>query len=204
MKNLLTLATALTLFALPACGHDDDDGHSHDEDNEVITSVILSFTPAAGGAATVFEADDPDGDGGEAPTIDDIVLAPGSYTLAVAFENRLEEPPEDITEEIDDESDEHQLFFTGSGVNGPAADNAGAPLEHAYADTDGDGNPIGLANTMDVVVGTGDLVVTLRHLPPVNDAVTKVSDLAAQVQSSGLGGIGGSSDVQVTFPVNVQ
>lgn len=203
MRNLLTILSALTLCALPACGHDDDD-HDHDHENEVITSVILSFTPTAGGSATVFEVDDPDGDGGAAPTIDDIVLPPGSYNLAVSFENRLATPIEDITEEIQDESDEHQIFFTGTAVNGPASDNVGAPIGQAYGDMDGDGKPIGLLNTVEVIAGTGNLTVTLRHLPPINDAVAKVSGLAGQVQTGGFSGIGGSTDVQVTFPVDVQ
>jgi hypothetical protein len=152
----------------------------------------------------VFEFDDPDGDGGDAPTIDEVELPAGSYSLAVVFENGLEDPPEDITEEIEYESDEHQLFFTGSAVNGPAADNAGAPLTHAYGDQDGDGNPIGLANTIDAVAGTGDLIVTLRHLPPLSGMPTKTSSLAADVKDGGFSAIGGSSDVNVTFAVAVQ
>lgn len=203
MRNSLTITStfALLLFGA-ACGHDDD--HGHDHENEVITTVVLAFTPTAGGSTQEFEFNDSDGDGGDAPIIDDVSLAAGAYTLEVSFENRLESPAEDITEEVEDESDEHQLFFTGSAVNGDTSDNVGAPLEHSYADEDGDGNPIGLVNTIDAAVGNGELTVILRHLPPVGDAPAKVSDLAEQVRNGMLGTIGGSTDVQVTFPISVQ
>ena len=198
----------LSLLATAACGGDDDDDHDDDhdhddEENEVITSVILTFTPDGGGTALFFEFDDPDGDGGNEPTVDDIDLAAGTYAVDFAVENRLEDPAEDITEEIDEEADEHQVFFTGTAVDGPATDNSGAPLTHSYGDQDSNGYPIGLTNTFAAVVGTGNLIVTLRHLPPVNDTPVKTGTLAADVQTGGLTSIPGSSDVQVTFAVNV-
>ncbi len=198
------LAVASLALLTTGCGEDDHHDHDHDNENEVITTVTLTFTPTGGGTDLVFEFDDPDGDGGEAPTVDTIDLLGADYDVSVSFTNGLVSPPEDITAEIEDENDEHQIFFTGSAVNGPAADNAGAALTHAYADQDGDGNPIGLANTITAAAGTGDLVVTLRHLPPVGDAPAKTSTLADDVKSGGFGAIGGSSDVQVTFPVTVQ
>lgn len=201
-NTLTTIATLALLFSTAACGHDDD--HDHPDEGEVITTVVLSFTPTTGGSAQVFEFNDPDGDGGEAPTVDNVLLPVGSYTMDVSFENRLESPAENITEEIEDESDEHQLFFTGSAVNGDTSDNVGAPLEHAYADEDGDGNPIGLINTIDATVGTGELTVTLRHLPPIGGAPAKTGDLAQQVRDGMLASIGGSSDVQVNFSISVE
>jgi len=201
MRNTIKLITTLSLLATGACGHDDHGDHS---ENEVITTVTLSFTPSGGGAAQTFTANDPDGDGGDPPTVDDIALTVGAYDLTVTFANGLENPPEDITVEISDEDDEHQIFFTGSAVNGPAANNTGAALGHTYADQDGDGNPVGLANTIDAVAGTGDLVVTLRHVPPVSGAPTKTATLAAEVSSGGFNSIGGSSDANVTFSVTVQ
>jgi hypothetical protein len=188
------------LSASAACGGGDAGSGN---ENELITTVTLTFTPAGGGAAIAAAFRDPDGDGGSTPTVDPVQLAPGMYGLAVRFANELESPPEDITTEVMDESDEHQIFFTGTAVNGPASDRPGAPLAHAYADTDTRGFPIGLANTITATTGTGDLIATLRHVPPVNDATVKSSDLASQVRASGFAAIGGSTDVQVTFPVTV-
>jgi hypothetical protein len=196
MKTFAILVCALCL----GCG---DDGVDAD-DQEFITTVILTFTPAGGGAAVVAEFDDPDGDGGDAPTVDPIDLAAGDYTLDVGFENRLEDPAEVITEEIADEDDEHQVFLTGTAVDGPASVQAGAPLAHSYADADGEGNPIGLANTIIAAAGSGTLTVTLRHLPPVDGTAVKISGLAEMVASGGLGAIPGESDVSVSFDVTVQ
>lgn len=200
-----TLATILSLSLLSAaCGEDDHDDNGEDHENEVITTVRLTFTPTGGGTDLVFEFDDPDGDGGEAPTVNTIDLFANNYDVSVEFENGLESPPEDITEEVENEDDEHQIFFTGTAVNGPAADNAGAPLTHAYDDADGDGNPVGLANTITAAAGSGDLVLTLRHMPLVGGTPTKTATTAEEVKSGGFAAISGTSDVQVTFPVTVQ
>lgn len=200
-----TTATLLAAALLAGCGDDDDHGHDHGggNENEVLTTVALTFTPAGGGTAIVAEFDDPDGDGGDPPTIDDIDLPAGAYELAVSFQNRLEDPPEEITEEILDEADEHQVFFTGTAVDGPASTNPGAPLTHAYADEDGGGLPIGVDNTITAAAGTGELTVTLRHMPPVNDQPSKVAGLAEDVAAGGLGALPGSTDVSVTFDVTV-
>lgn len=189
------------LAALPAC---DDGGGGSDNENEVITSVVLTFTPTAGGAARVFTFNDEDGDGGAAPTIDTIGLTDGaSYTATVKFENRLETPAEDITVEVADESDQHQIFFTGTGVSGPASGTANAALVHTYADADANGLPIGLSNSFTAHGGSGNLIVTLRHMPPVNDQPAKTAAAATTVRDSGFATLGGSTDAQVTFPVAI-
>ncbi len=195
------LLILLTLSVL-ACGHADD-GNTGGNEAEVITTVILEFTPAGGGTAIVAEFDDPDGDGGNAPTVDDAELAAGSYTLSVRFENRLETPSEDITREVADEGDEHLVFFTGSGVTGPASDQPGAPLTHNYDDEDTSGLPIGLQNTIEASLGTGELIVTLRHLPEIGGEAQKTANTTAEVRAAGFSAIGGTSDAQVTFPVTV-
>lgn len=201
-KSVLRIALCSSLVVAAGC--EDDHDHDHDHENEVITTVSVTFTPMGGGTAQTFEFDDADGDGGDPPTIDMIDIAAGSYTAVISFENRLEDPPEDITAEIMDEGDEHQVFFTGSAVDGPATDNPGAPLMHAYDDQDANGFSIGLSNTVTAIAGTGDLVVTLRHLPPVGDQAVKTATLAADVAGGGFAAIGGSTDAQVTFPVTVQ
>lgn len=202
-KNLLlALSLSASLTALGACSGDhDDDGHN---ENEVITTVTLTFAPMGGGPEQVFSFDDADGDGGDPPVIDTIDLTAGDYIFMVRFANGLEDPPEDITPEIADESGEHQLFFTGTAVDGPANTNPGAPLIHAYDDLDAAGLPVGLANTATAAPGSGDLTITLRHLPPINGEDVKVADIADQVANEGFAAIGGSSDAQVTLPVNVQ
>ncbi|MDQ3338930.1 MAG: type 1 periplasmic binding fold superfamily protein [Myxococcota bacterium] len=162
---------------------------------EVITTVVLTFTPTSGPEVVVL-ANDPDGDGGEAPTIDPIMLAPDTYALAVGFQNRLEDPPEEITEEVADEGDDHQVFFTGSAASGP--------LMHEYVDFDRNGLPIGLQNRVVAVPGTGMLTLTLRHMPPINDMAVKTGQLADQARAMGTASLPGESDAVVTFPASVQ
>lgn len=203
--SLLTTAALSTLVALATPGCDDGGGGSENE-NEVITSVVLDFTPTGtgGGLPATFTFNDPDGDGGAAPTVDTIDLTYGvTYTATVKFENRLETPAEDITAEVADESDQHQIFFTGTGVSGPASAPPSAALVHTYADLDANGLPIGLANSFMVRGGSGNLTVTLRHMPPVNDQPTKTAAAATTVKDSGFAILGGSTDAQVTFPVQI-
>lgn len=173
-----------------------------DNEQEVISTVTLTFTPDAGDAAT-FVWTDPENDGD--PVIDPITLgAAGAYTLTVAFQNDLADPPEDITAEVDAESDEHQVFFTGTAVSGPASDSASALLEHAYADTDANGAPVGLVNDITLLgPGSGDLTVTLRHLPPQGGVPVKTADLAADALAGGIGALPGETDASVTFDVTV-
>lgn len=197
--NWKTLSFAsMSLAMVSACG---DDGGSTNE-NEVITTVVLNFA-RAGGTPIVATFNDADGDGGQAPTIDPVNLTPGTYTLTVQFQNRLETPPEEITEEVDGEHDVHLLLFTGSAVVGPATANTTGPLMHSYGDMDGNGLPVGLTSNIVASAGTGQLTVTLRHMPPEEPPV-KSSSTLMQVKTGGVDSIGGTTDAQVNFAVTVQ
>ncbi len=198
MNGTTKIASTLVLAALlTACEGDTEGG----EEAEVITTVTLAFMPQGGGADLVFEAADPDNTG--TFDIDSIELSDAEdYDLAVSFFNDLED--EDITEEIEEEDDEHQVFFTGSAVAGPASDSMMAVVTHAYADQDDGGLPIGLDNTITTdAEGPGDFIVTLRHLPPENDVAVKVAGLEDIVLADGFGGLAGENDVQITFPLTV-
>ena len=203
-----SIAIALSFFAafgLTACG-DDVENPGEQNENELITTVTLTFTPSGGGSAITASFNDPDGDGGTPPTVDPISLSNSStYTMTVRFLNELEDPAEDITEEVEEESDVHQVFYTGSAVQGPATGtNASAVVEHSYSDTDENGYPIGLDNTMETTTtGSGEFIVTLRHMPPVNDSPVKTGTLAADVASDGISALPGSTDASVTFNLTV-
>lgn len=203
MTRLLafSLATAAAL-ALAGCPNVEDPTRTENEE-EVITTVKLAFTPDGGGTALEFAFADPENDG--SPVVDDVTLASGTtYTMTVAFLNELETPAEDITAEVDAESDEHQVFVYGSGVSGPAtAENEAALVTHAYADTDANDLPVGLSNTVvATTAGTAELKVMLRHLPVENGTAPKVADLAAVLAAGDT--LPGEPDVDVTFNLIVE
>jgi hypothetical protein len=210
-----TTALALALAVLTAaCSDPLDAGGDTDgggEETEVITTVTLTFTPATGAAVTASFRD-PDGDGGMSGTTDPIVLAAGiEYAMTVAFRNELANPPEDITTEVEEEAEDHQIFVLGSAVTGPAMTmTPSAVLEHAYADVEsdyttntGDDLPVGLANTITTVgAGAGELELVLRHMPELNGALQKVGGLAEAL--AGGDALPGEVDAKVTFDVTVE
>ena len=201
MSKFALCLPLLTLLA--ACGDVKDPDEVNAE--EVITTVVLDFTPASGGAVQSFSWADPENDG--SPVIDAISLSDAEdYTLAVSFLNELEEPAEDITVEVNEESDQHQLFFTGPAVDGPATgDNADAVISQDYDDTDANGFPVGLESAIGTLMtGSGVLTVTLRHLPPENDTAVKTGTLAEDVASGGFDTLPGSTDASVDFDVTVE
>lgn len=189
MKNhLLCLTTGLFSFSFACTPPDPGEGEN---EQEVITTVELSFTPDVGDAFTVSFAD-PENDGD--PVIDDITFsADTTYTYAITFLNELEDPAEDITVEVAEESDEHQVFI---------ATDVGASTS---TDTDGNGDPLGLEGTLEVgAVGTGTLQVILQHMPVQDGTPQKTSDLQETFAAEGKDGLPGSADADVTFDVTVE
>ena len=189
------------LFTLIALGcadvekpHDDHHHHEH----EVMTTVELLFTDAAG-TESISTWADPENDGD--PQIDDISLSAGEYSLGIRFLTEMEEEPEDVTIEINDEAEEHQVFFTGSAV---FADDANGILDISYGDADENDLPVGLLNDLTASAGTGELTVTLRHMPPESGTPVKVAGLEDEVYENGFDNIPGANDISVTFPVTVE
>ena len=185
MTNKLSFLLLLAvLFLSYSC--DDDDDPVIENEEEVITTVVLTMAPADNqGATVIYTFSDPDGDGGNAPTITTSggpLAANTTYNTTVLFSN----PDEDITEEVREEDDEHQVFYLVSG---------GLNLDLAYADQDGDGNPLGLMTTATTgAASTGMIQVVLRHEPTKGSAVG-ITDLAAA---------GGETDIEVNFQATIQ
>ena len=208
--KLTSLLAPFIVLAMPACsdvekdGTDGHDGHHH-HDHEVITTVVLTFTSQTDGSELAFSWSD--AENSASPVVDDIILQDtDDYYLTVEFLNELESPAENLTPEVADEDDEHQIFFTGSAVEGPAtSDNANAIIEHAYADEDSDGLPIGLDNTISTLeAGSGKITVTMRHLPLEGGNPVKTDGMAEDVAEGGFGSIAGANDAQVTFKIDVE
>lgn len=187
MKNTLKYPWALPLIAIISLTSCEKDEPDIPNEEELITTLVYTLTPQGGGAAVEFRFTDLDGDGGDAPVIVNGTLAANTtYNGAITLLNEAETPAEDMTAEVEEEDEEHQLFFQVATANAAVA----------YADADGEGNPIGLASTLttgDASIGT--LKITLRHEP---------DKMASGVASGDIVNAGGETDIEVTFDVTVQ
>jgi len=183
-KFLFAFFLASTL--LISCSNDDDNPDPVNEE-EVITTVRLTLT--GGGSTVVFQSQDLDGDGPNAPvvTMTGSITASTQYAGSVQFLNELESPAENITTEVLEEDDEHQVFYGFSG-------SAGSTV--TYTDMDDDGNPIGVNVSFNSGVASTNnvLTVTLRHEPNKD---------AAGVSGGDISNAGGETDVAVTFSYDV-
>ena len=171
MNQKLTLA--LLLFAavtFTQCKDAGDDVEADDE-NELITTVTLKFAEKGTTTVNSFSYKDTDGDGGNAPVqFDTITLKPNTgYMLTVEMLDESKTPAEDITEEIEEKSDEHLLIYTPA----PAT-----LLTYTYGDKDANNFNIGLkGEALTGAAGTGNLKVQLRHQPETkNGSATPGSD----------------------------
>lgn len=191
LTKLLFIGLTVSAFAV-ACG--DDDEETIVEPPEVITTVNLTFTDGSNTITAQWR--DADGDGAGAPVVTDPspLAANTTYSLSIELLNELESPPEDITEEIREEAEEHQFFFpTTGGILDVMIDD----VESDYADNlEGDDLPVGLSSQVTTIMaGTGTLNVVLKHLPPLNDMPQKTGTNTI---------LDGESDIDVTFDITVQ
>ena len=103
--------------------HDDEDDHGPGEE-ELITTLAITLTPSSGGPAYTVRFRDLDGEGGNAPVVDRIEIDAGTnYDCTVQVLNETESPPENITEEVEEEAEAHQFFFET-----PSEDSRRPPL----------------------------------------------------------------------------
>jgi hypothetical protein len=180
-KTMFTTGILLLVFSLSLTSCKKDKQNANEE--ELITTVKLTFTETGTGAVTNYTFKDLDGDGGSAPTLyEDIVLAPSkTYNMALTVSNESVSPAEDITSEISAEGTDHQFYFQPSGAN----------VTVSNLNTDGSGLPLGLTSTWTTgAVSNGTVKITLKHKPGIKasgDAVTK-----------------GDTDIELTWVTRVQ
>src|SRR5690554_6649842 len=159
-KLPITLLMPLALL-MTACEKDDP---VPEIDQEVITEITLLFTELNDAGTPIngssFEVVARDAEGitlGSSPEIGAInsLEAGKNYQLEISLYNDIAD--EDITEEVYEAGEEHQLYFLGSSFVG---DNAF--LTYAYNDTDADGKPIGLTGQVSVNEAASNSVGTFR------------------------------------------
>jgi len=205
LRNYLLIGLIGSGFIFTSCG--DDDAPEEENEVEVITDLTLVFTDPDGNQVTA-SAQDPDGIG-----VQELQLVGGGvinldvdteYTLTFQIDNALDpDDVEDIGEEIEEEDDEHQIFFaftSGAFASPPGDGNIDATSATAvnYQDEDSDaqdgsGNPIGLETTWttgSTSVSGGEFRVRLQHQPDIKSSSTDAQD--------------GDTDFDVTFVLNIQ
>lgn len=196
MKKSIFLIPLLIL-ALIFTGCSDDDPPVEVNEEELITTVTITLSPAGSGADIVLKTVDMDGEGPDDPivTVDGIetnqvTLATGT-TYAGSIELLNESNPddvEDITEEVAvDEADEHQFFYViGSGLD----------VTTAYSDQDEEGKPVGVEFTLTAnSSSSGDLTFILLHEP--NKSAIGVAD-------GDITNANGTEDYTATFSISVE
>ena len=187
MSKIQTIIATLFVAAILIMSSCKKDDPVIPNPEEVITTLKYTLTPNGGGTPIVLSFQDLDGDGGNAPIIIGGTLdANATYTGAMVLLNEQETPVDNITAEINEENKDHQFFFE-STISGLSVD---------YTDSDADGHPVGLETSLTTTdAGTGTLKITLRHQP--NKSANGASD-------GDITNVGGETDIEVTFEVDVQ
>lgn len=187
------------MIGLLIAGCESDDPQKEDTP-ELITKATLTFTPVGGGTVVTATATDPDGEGVQDIAVDGAInLTDGvNYTLSLSLINELAEvtsPEYNITEEVEEEGDEHMFFFawTGDVFSNPTGngniDNRADGVN--YEDEDEGGLPIGIVTswTAGAAASSGTFRVVLKHQP----------DLKTETSGSDTG----ESDLDIEFEINV-
>jgi len=167
---------------------------------ELITKATLTFTPVGGGTTVTVNATDPDGEGVQNIVVDGPInlVRNKSYTLTVALINELANPsdPEyNITEEVEEEGDEHMFFYswTNNVFSDPSGngniDNRADAVN--YNDQDENGLPLGLNTSWTTVdaAASGSFRIILKHQPDLKSAISTATD--------------GETDLDLSFTISV-
>ena len=175
--------TAAVFVSLLFIGCSDDDAPKAVNEEEVITTLTVTLVPEDGGTEVILQTRDLDGYGPGAPVITTGNLAAGvTYSGSIVLLNEAEEEVENITEEVEEESDEHQFFYTTTGE---------LDVTTSYDNFDSNGDYLGTEFTLVAgAVSSGTLTFTLRHEP------TKPNE--------GLEDAGGETDISAEFEVSVE
>ncbi|HEA21344.1 hypothetical protein LCGC14_1422320 [marine sediment metagenome] len=176
----------LTALLSTACSSDDN-GNIPEivNEEEVITTMTVTLSPEDNGADIILSKTDLDGDGPNMPVfnVSGNLTSGTTYTGSIELLNETVTPAENITDEVKEESEEHQLFYTSD-------DNL--DVTTVSVDNDSDGNLLGTEFTLTAgAASTGTLTFTLRHEPKKPNDGT-LTDAA------------GETDAEASFSITVE
>ena len=179
MKTILRLSSLLILLITTSCIKGLEAPELINEE-ELITTLVISLD--SGTETLEFRYTDLDGDGPSQGVfqIQDL-KAHTNYSGRISFLNESESPAEDITEEVEEESDDHQVFYLVNGLD----------LTIESTNLDSKGYYLGTEfNLSTASPSQGQLQFILRHLP------TKPNDGNPATA-------GGATDLSVAFTLQI-
>lgn len=186
MKHLklvsLSLFSALILFS---CSNDDTPELINEE--EFISTLQIELVDDTNPNNTaMLSYEDLSGNGNATITTDQ--LTPNTtYTGSITFLNETVMPVDDITLEVIEEAEDHQVFYLAS---------TSLNLEVTYNDSDANGNPLGVDFTLTTTdASQGEFTVQLIH---------EGNKTAAGVAQGNPANAGGETDIEVVFNLSIQ
>jgi len=179
IKNTLSLLALVSMLFFQSCGKNED--LVFEGEQELITDVILTLTPVAGGTPAVLLFNDPDGEiGSVAPEITVGILQSGTtYIGEIVLLNNAGESTEDITAEVKAEGEEHLFCYTTDG-----------DITIDITDKDASGLNLGILTLWSVgsTIGNTEVQVVLKHQPGVKNGSCDVGD----------------TDIEIVFPIAIE
>ena len=175
LKKAYILYLPLVVLLVNSCSKDDPDGIN---EQEFISNVIISVTSPDGTLQTI------DWDLSETNMETINLKVNSNYNVGLSFENRSDPTDiEDVTLEIIDEADEHQVFFEFADVS--------VDVTSASDDTKDGSRGVLLKSVWNASsTGSGIVRVYLIHQPTNFNATTRE-------------GLGGFNDVAIDIPVTI-
>jgi hypothetical protein len=173
MKTIFALLLFASSILFTSCGITEHDHDDDDHDHDYATTVIITLVNQSNMSDTVKATwKDLDGPGGALPSIIDTLKLKSDITYLGTIElyNESKSPRTNITAEIQDDSYEHQFFFTpSSGI--------ASLIDWTITDKDKNNLPIGLQFEVKTKTGsgqTGMLNIVLSHYDSmVKDGIRK-------------------------------
>ncbi len=175
LKKINILYITLVTILFYSCSKDDPDGIN---DQEYISNVVFSVTSPDGTLQTI------DWDLSETNMETINLKANTNYSVGLSFENRSDPTDiEDVTQEIIEEADEHQVFFEFADVS--------VNVTSANNDTKVGSRGVLLKSVWSASsTGSGIVRVYLIHQPTNFNATTREA-------------FGGFNDVSIDIPVSI-
>jgi hypothetical protein len=180
-RPIVFILLGIVLFT----GCKDVSNPAESNETEVLTTVQLLLTnqdDASDTPQATIQFKEGFGHGDALEKNDTLKLKAGAtYTAELILLNESVNPAEVMSEEVEQEGVDHQLFYQSSN----------ADLTVDYADKDENQLPIGLRIELKVgSAGMGTLRVTLKHQPDLKSATSTLST--------------GETDVDVSFHVTIE